>query len=91
MKAYSQNHIMCDILEKRGGQYPGKDIPEFYPMVEELFTPEEAEVYVSIPKGVHTAEAVAREMGRDINEIRNFYTIDYASGSAGTVNITLYF
>ena len=60
---------MCDILEKRGGQYPGKDIPEFYQLVQELFSVEEAEVYVSIPKGAYTAEAIAKEMGKDSMEI----------------------
>lgn len=41
------------------------DIPEFYAMVEELFTPEEAEVNNAMPKGFFTAKDLAKEMGRD--------------------------
>jgi ferredoxin len=62
-------HRLCDVLAKRGGQYPGKDIPEFYSLVEELFTEAEAEVYVAIPKGFHTAAAVAQQMGKDASAV----------------------
>ena len=44
-------HDLCEVLAKRRGRYPGKDIPEFHSLVEELFTPEEAAVYNAIPKG----------------------------------------
>lgn len=60
---------MCRILEKRGGQYPGKDIPEFYLLVEELFTPEEALVYTAIPKGFHTAKTISEKMGADVEGV----------------------
>lgn len=63
-------HDLCEILAKRGGRYPGKDIPEFYALVEELFTPEEAAVYNAIPKGFHPAEAIAKGMGKEVDEIR---------------------
>ena len=63
-------HDLCEILSKRGGTYPGKDIPEFYALVEELFTPEEAAVYNAIPKGFHPAEAIAKEMGKEVNEVK---------------------
>ncbi len=62
-------HDMYEILAKRGGRYPGKDIPEFYALVEELFTPEEAAVYNAIPKGFHPAEAIAQAMGKEVNEV----------------------
>jgi len=58
-----------EVLSKRGGRYPGKDIPEFYELVEELFTPEEAEMYAAIPKGYHPADSIARELGRDEKEV----------------------
>ncbi len=58
-------HDLCAILAKRGGTYPGKDIPEFYALVEELFTPEEGAVYNAIPKGFHPAEAIAKEMRKE--------------------------
>jgi Pyruvate/2-oxoacid:ferredoxin oxidoreductase delta subunit len=63
-------HDLCDVLTKRGGIYAGKDIPEFYAMVEELFTPEEVAVYNAIPKGFNPAEAIAKEMGKEVGEIR---------------------
>jgi Pyruvate/2-oxoacid:ferredoxin oxidoreductase delta subunit len=55
---------LCEALAKRGGEYPGMEIPEFYALVEELFSPEEAEVYLAIPRGYHPASAVAAEMGK---------------------------
>jgi hypothetical protein len=33
---------LCAEMARRGGRYPGKDIPEFYDLTKELFTPEEA-------------------------------------------------
>src|SRR5271157_522629 len=63
-------HDLCKILAKRGGRYPGKDIPEFYALVEELFTPEDAAVYNAIPKGFHPAVTIAKGMGKEVDEIR---------------------
>lgn len=62
-------HDLCQILAKRGGMYPGMDIPEFYPLVEELFTPAEAEVYNAIPKGYNPAESIAKELGKEVQEV----------------------
>jgi len=28
---------LCEEMARRGGRYPGKDIPEFYALAEELF------------------------------------------------------
>jgi Pyruvate/2-oxoacid:ferredoxin oxidoreductase delta subunit len=60
---------MCEILAKRGGAYPGIDIPQFYALVEELFTPEEAEFYNAIPKGSHPAEAIAKSLAKEIGAV----------------------
>ena len=38
-----------------GGRYPGMDIPEFYQMATELFTPEEASVASAMAEGSSTA------------------------------------
>ncbi|MBA4393375.1 MAG: hypothetical protein C0407_07465 [Desulfobacca sp.] len=65
-KAY---HDLFQTLAKRRGRYPGKDIPEFYALVEELFTKEEAEVYNAIPKGFHPAGEIAKELGKEVNEV----------------------
>ena len=60
---------LCEALAKRGGEYPGKDIPEFYALVEELFTSEEVGVYLAIPRGYHPASAIAAEMGKLEDEV----------------------
>ncbi|MFH0995996.1 MAG: 4Fe-4S binding protein [Pseudomonadota bacterium] len=63
-------HELCEVLAKRRGRYPGKDIHEFYTLVEELFTPEEAAVYNAIPKGFNPAEAIAQAMGKNVEEVK---------------------
>ncbi len=60
---------MCAKLAELGGMYPGMDIPEFYPLVKELFAEEEAEIFLALPKGFHPAATVAAGMGRDEAEI----------------------
>ena len=60
---------LLEVMKKRGGRYPGMDIPEFYELVEELFAPEEAEVNNAMPRGPFTAKDMAKQMGRDEAEI----------------------
>ena len=60
---------MMGVMKKRGGPYAGMDIPEFYALVEELFTPEEAALNNLLPKGPVTAEALAQETGREAAEL----------------------
>lgn len=60
---------LLGVMQKRGGGYPGMDIPEFYAMVEELFTPEQAEVNNALPSRPTTAKGMAKSMGRDETEI----------------------
>lgn len=60
---------LCERTAKRGGMYPGMDIPEFYELVEELFTPEEAEVYMAIPRGFSPASTIAENMGKNEEEV----------------------
>jgi Pyruvate/2-oxoacid:ferredoxin oxidoreductase delta subunit len=62
---------LCKAMEKRGGEYPGMEIPEFYDLVKELFTPEEAEVCLAIPRGYHPASAIAAEMGKEPEEVEH--------------------
>lgn len=47
-----------------GGIFGGKDIPEFYRMVEALFTPEEAEINNAMPSTTFSAEQLAEIMGQ---------------------------
>jgi len=60
---------LCKAMEKRGGEYPGMEIPEFYDLVKELFTTEEAEVCLAIPRGYHPASAIAVELGKQPEEV----------------------
>ncbi|MEW6187463.1 MAG: 4Fe-4S binding protein [Thermodesulfobacteriota bacterium] len=61
---------LLQVMQKRGGGYAGMDIPEFYALVEELFTPLEAEVNNTMPKGPFTAKDLAGAMGKDEGDIR---------------------
>ncbi len=53
---------------KHGGMYPGMDIPEFYDMASELFTPQEAAVAAAMPKGLSTAEQIAASLEVPVGE-----------------------
>jgi len=61
---------MLDVMKSRRGAYAGMDIPEFYEMVEELFTPEEAEVNNVLTAKPTTAVDVAKEMSKGQDQIK---------------------
>ncbi len=61
---------LLEVMKSRRGPYAGMDIPEFYELVEELFTPREAEVNNVLGKKPLPAGDIAKEMGRDENEIQ---------------------
>jgi Pyruvate/2-oxoacid:ferredoxin oxidoreductase delta subunit len=56
-------------------------------MVEELFTPEEAEVNNAMPKGPATAKDIAKEMGRDTLEIEKILERMADKGLCMAVNL----
>jgi electron transport complex protein RnfB len=60
---------LLEVMKKRGGNYAGMDIPEFFALVEVLFTPEEAEVNNAMPRGPFTAAGLAEGLGRDAGEV----------------------
>ena len=60
---------LCETLAQRRGRYPGVDIPEFYALMQVLFTAEEAEAYCAIPCGRHPASTIAEAMGRPEDEV----------------------
>ncbi|MFO7962280.1 MAG: 4Fe-4S dicluster domain-containing protein [Desulfobacterales bacterium] len=60
---------LVEALMKRGGAIPPVKCKEFYALVEELFTNEQAEVAVNMPMGPVSAEQIARETGIPIKEI----------------------
>jgi len=59
---------LCQALARRGGRYPGMDIPEFYTVVQELFKPEEAAMAAAMPMKPAPASAIAKELGKDGGE-----------------------
>jgi Pyruvate/2-oxoacid:ferredoxin oxidoreductase delta subunit len=50
-------------MAERGGTFPGMDIPEFYEMAAELFTPAEAAVINALPRGLNPAGSIAAALG----------------------------
>lgn len=57
------------VMQKRGGDFSGMDIPEFFAMVEEMFTPAEAEVNNAMPRGPLAAADLAKQMARPVAQI----------------------
>jgi electron transport complex protein RnfB len=55
---------LLEVMKSRRGPYAGMDIPEFYAMVEELFTPGEAEVNNALTRKPATVSDIAKTMGR---------------------------
>jgi len=60
---------LLQVMKKRGGDFSGMDIPEFFAMVEEMFTPAEAEVNNAMPRGLFAAAGLAKDMGRPVAQI----------------------
>lgn len=60
---------LLEVMKKRGGDFAGMDIPEFFAMVEEMFTPREAEVNNAMPRGPFTAQDMAKSNDWDPEEV----------------------
>jgi len=60
---------LCQKLAKQGGRPIAMDIPEFYNIIKELFSPEEAAVFNAIPKDYHPASTIAANLSRSEQEI----------------------
>ena len=60
---------MLGIMQSRRGPYSGLDIPEFYAVVEELFTPEEAAVNNILIKKPETLRMISERCGRPMEEL----------------------
>lgn len=54
---------LCQAMAERGGAYPGMDIPEFYHLARELFTPEEARLCAAMPRRPSTPAQIAQSIG----------------------------
>jgi len=62
---------LYEVMKARRGAYAGMDIPEFYNLVEELFTPLEAEVNNAMTRQPATAGEIAGQMAKPEDEVRN--------------------
>jgi electron transport complex protein RnfB len=60
---------LLEVMKSRRGAYAGMDIPEFYELVEVLFTPQEAEVNNVLKPKPATAGDIAKEMGRNEDDV----------------------
>jgi hypothetical protein len=60
---------LLEVMKSRRGPYAGMDIPEFFELVEVLFTPREAEVNNALKLKPATAADIAKEMGRTEDEM----------------------
>jgi Pyruvate/2-oxoacid:ferredoxin oxidoreductase delta subunit len=60
---------LLEVMKSRRGPYAGMDIPEFFEVVEVLFTPQEAEVNNALQRKPATAGDIAKEMGRQEDDI----------------------
>lgn len=56
---------MLEVMTKRGGPYAGMDIPEFYALVEALFTPQQAEINNVLTRKPATAADIAGQIQKD--------------------------
>ncbi|MEJ2167787.1 MAG: 4Fe-4S binding protein [Desulfobacterales bacterium] len=65
-EVYSQ---MLEVMKARRGPYVGIDIPEFYTLVEALFTPEEAAVNNVMFRKPSTLEEIAAMTGKKAEDI----------------------
>ena len=60
---------LFEVMKNRRGPYTGIDIPEFYTLVQELFTPEEAQVNNAMPRKPLRANDIAKELDQPENDI----------------------
>jgi Pyruvate/2-oxoacid:ferredoxin oxidoreductase delta subunit len=61
---------LLDVMKKRGGPYAGSNIPEFFDLVEELFTPEEAAINNVLLRKPATFEEIALGAQEDEEKVR---------------------
>ncbi len=61
---------LLEVMKSRGGPYAGMDVPEFFALVEELFSPEEAMINNVLSRKPSSAEDVAARTGRGVDDVR---------------------
>lgn len=74
---------LLDVMRSRGGPYAGVDVPEFFDLVEELFSPEEAEINNALPRKPASAEEIAQKTGGGLDEVREILERMASKGLCG--------
>lgn len=75
---------LLKVMQLRRGPYAGLDIPEFFNLVEELFTPEEAEVNNALDKKPETLEQIAQKLHRDPKQLHHLLEAMAGKGLCAT-------
>ena len=60
---------MLEVMKQRRGPYTGVDIPEFYALMQALFTPQEAAVNNVMSRKPATSAEISHAMGNDPEKI----------------------
>jgi Pyruvate/2-oxoacid:ferredoxin oxidoreductase delta subunit len=76
---------LLEVMKRRGGPYAGLDIPEFFALVGELFTPEEAEINNLLSRKPAVVEEVAAKGERNRDEVREILESMADKGLCGIV------
>jgi Pyruvate/2-oxoacid:ferredoxin oxidoreductase delta subunit len=61
---------LLGVMKSRGGPFAGSDIPEFFALVEELFTPEEAAINNILSRKPASAVEIAERTKRSESDVR---------------------
>jgi Pyruvate/2-oxoacid:ferredoxin oxidoreductase delta subunit len=76
---------MLEVMKSRGGPYAGADIPEFFALVEELFTPEEAEMNNALTRKPVASAEIAQRIGKGENEAKEILERMADNGLCGVI------
>ncbi|MHC1743218.1 MAG: ATP-binding protein [Syntrophobacteraceae bacterium] len=77
---------LLGVMKSRGGPYAGLDIPEFFRLVEELFTPDEAAVNNALTKKPAPVRDIVEKLGRGERETIDFLERMADRGLCGVVS-----
>jgi Pyruvate/2-oxoacid:ferredoxin oxidoreductase delta subunit len=84
---------LLGVMKGRGGPFAGSDIPEFFALVEELFTPDEAAINNALSRKPASAGEVAEKAKRSEQDVRGLLERMAGKGLCGASaasGVTLY-
>ena len=79
---------LLEVMKSRGGPYAGSDIPEFFAMAEELFTPEQAEINNALQRKPAPVEEIAQRVDKDKQEVKQMLETMADRGLCGVLTST---